>query len=258
MDTIKIGSFNVKDNFINYLKGGIRSNEQLDNAQILADIIKDEKFDLLGTQELTANYTNRLKKQLPNYKLVGNYRYGNGILSYIPENENNKIITNREVILEETIWLPWLPKTSDELGQVLSKMSIMPRIATITITGKEHERICMINTHLDYAVDKIQIRELEALKKLIDHYSKKYPVVLTGDFNMEIHIPHFASFIESLEENHMKRVPIDSATWKAKTLDHIFIPEDWPIEDYGIITKEEMNVTSDHNLVYVKTKFKGL
>lgn len=46
MDTLKIGSFNTKDNSINS-KGGMRE-DGISNADILANQIKENAFDLLG------------------------------------------------------------------------------------------------------------------------------------------------------------------------------------------------------------------
>ena len=93
MDTLKIGSFNTKDNSINR-KGGMRE-DGISNADILANQIKENAFDLLGTQELTIKYVNELALRLNGYKFYGSYRYGN-LLTKIPFNENNNIITNKD------------------------------------------------------------------------------------------------------------------------------------------------------------------
>ena len=89
MDTLKIGSFNTKDNATNR-KGGMRE-DGISNADILASQIKENEFDLIGTQELTIKYVNELVSRLKDYKFYGSYRYGN-LLTKIPFNENNNII----------------------------------------------------------------------------------------------------------------------------------------------------------------------
>lgn len=256
MDIIKIGSFNVKDNSINS-KGGMRE-DGVSNADILANQIKEKEFDLLGTQELTIKYTNELALRLKNYKFYGSYRYGN-LLSNIPFNENNNIITNKNVISQNTIWLPWIADNLKDLKKSITKMSIMPRIATIVIVNDEiHGDICMINTHLDYQIPSIQIRQLQALKKLIEKYSGQYPTILTGDFNMNIDNKNFNKFISDMKANNMKRVEINENTWydkndNGKTLDHIFLPKDWNIQNAGII---DLKDTSDHNGIFVEAEVK--
>ena len=67
---LKIASFNIKNDE--------KANKEK-NANILINIIKKEKIDILGTQELTKEYEETLKKKLPDYKFYGKYRYGNGI-----------------------------------------------------------------------------------------------------------------------------------------------------------------------------------
>ena len=256
MDTLKIGSFNTKDNSINS-KAGMRE-DGISNADILANQIKENAFDLLGTQELTIKYVNELALRLNGYKFYGSYRYGN-LLTKIPFNENNNIITNKNVVSQNTIWLPWLANNFTDLKKSITKVSIMPRIATIVITKDQiHGEICMINTHLDYQIPSIQIRQLQALKKIIAKYSSQYPIILTGDFNMEIEDKNFKSFISDIKDNNMKRVEINESTWydkngNGKTLDHIFLPEAWNIQNAGII---DLKGTSDHKGIFVETDVK--
>lgn len=132
----------------------------------------------------------------------------------------------------------------------------MPRIATIVILeDDEKEKICMINTHLDYQISSIQIRQLNALKKIIKKYEKEYPIILTGDFNMELGDRKFDSFISDVD-NTLQHVNIEGNTWygnngKKGALDHIFIPKSWEVEDAGIICSMG---TSDHDVIYANVK----
>ena len=246
MDTIKICTFNGMDNSINR-KGGIS------NASIVSELLKD--YDLIGTQEFTKKYLDNVISNLTTYKAYGKYRYGN-LLARIPYNETNSIITNQNVVFSKTYHLPFLADNFSDFKTSFVKKSIMPRIATIVVfKTKTEDEICMINTHLDYRVLSIQTRQLSALKKLIIQYSKDYPIILTGDFNMEI--DQLADFISSLSEI-IKPVSIEGASLTLKNgslkrVDHIFIPNNYVVEDSGIINSEE---TSDHNLVFAKIKKK--
>lgn len=154
---LKIASFNIKN--------GEKSKKEK-NANILVNIIKKEKIDILGTQELTKEYEKTLKQKLTNYKFYGKYRYGNGILSKFKYNENNIIITNKIVRFNKTIWLPWLANNFKDLKNSIINKSITPRIVTmITISDKELGKIIVFNTHLDYKIHSIKKRQLEKLKK---------------------------------------------------------------------------------------------
>jgi endonuclease/exonuclease/phosphatase family metal-dependent hydrolase len=251
MENLKIASFNVKDGKINS-KGGIRT-DGTDNALLASQIIED--FDLVGTQELTFNYLSRVAFNLDKrYCLYGNYRYGK-VLKHMPYNESNSIITKEKVLSHETVWLPWLADNLGDLKTSITKLSIMPRIATIVIfETPDKKQNCMINTHLDYQVPSIQARQLEALKRVIFKYGKNYPIILTGDFNMGPQDPKFISFREDIKDL-LKRVDINKPTWHGKnqetTVDHIFVPKTWQIEDAGIISS---NQTSDHDIIYASVK----
>lgn len=254
MGNIKIGSFNTRDDAINR-KGGLREDGS-SNADTVAELIKN--FDLLGTQELTIRYVNEIVSKLKEYKFYGNYRYGR-VLAKIPYNENNNIITNRNVLSEKTVWLPWIANNIADLHGSITKMSIMPRIATIVILeDEENKKICMINTHLDYQIPSIQIRQLEALKKIINKYGREYPIILTGDFNMELGDPKFDSFVADVKDT-LQHADIKGKTWfgnngKESAVDHIFVPSDWKIEDAGIISSKG---TSDHNIPWVSVDYES-
>lgn len=248
--SIKIGSFNFKNRPFTKLQ----KENMNDNAFLFASILKEKKFDFIGTQELTIGYVNKLTPLLEDYQFYGGYRYGN-LLARMPYNENNNIITKQKVILSKTVFLPWIPKQFDNLKTALVKMSMMPRIATIVLAlDSDSNLICMINTHLDYQISEIQKRQLVALKSLIMNYKKYCSMVITGDFNMDLTDLNFGTFVSDLENEGIYRVPISENTWygkekEGKTLDHIFLSKDWYIEDIKVESLEEL---SDHKLLYVK------
>ena len=253
MDKIMVGTFNTKDNKVNR-RGGIR-DDGINNAEIVSDIIKENEFDFLGTQELTIKYVNELALRLQDYEFYGSYRYGN-LLTAMPYNENNQIITNNNVVYDKTIWLPWVARNFPDLKDSITKMSIMPRVATIVISeDSEHRKVCMINTHLDYQVPSIQLRQLKALQKIVQKYGQDYEIILTGDFNMELGDKKFDSFVSSVDDK-LKHVDIGSNTWHGNdsekaSIDHIFVPKNWQVENAGIIDSKG---TSDHDVVFAEVR----
>ncbi len=247
MDSVlKIGTLNLQNS---------RENQKKDTFEEAASHIEKEQFDLLGTQELTRNYQLNLAKHLTNYHFYGDYRYGSKwpfkkmkLLHNI--NENNNIITHFKIENEYTLLLPFIPDNKEEFFQSIYNKSIMPRIVTIAFIKTHEETICMMNTHLDYGLPSIQKKQLQVLKNLIQFHQKKYPIVLTGDFNMEYDTPHFYNFCHDLDQ--IKRVEINDSTHQnnKSAIDHIFIPKEWNIIDQGI---KELAFT-DHKEVYVKIK----
>lgn len=244
---IKIGCFNVKNDVANYM---INKDSKADAT---AEMINHQKFDLFGMQELTSKYLKELSPRLKEYEFYGKYRYGN-LLKGLSYNENNNIITHKNILHKRTIWLPWIASNFKDLKLGIKKKSIMPRIATIIIVDDEHGPICMINTHLNSKIASIQIRQLNKLQKIIMNYYKKYPIILTGDFNMQISDKRFTDFISKVKMFGIKHVDIEENTWKSdsgnkKSFDHIFIPEGWIVKNKGII---DLGDVSDHNVIYVE------
>lgn len=252
----KIGILNTRNNKINR-SGGIRK-DGTDNAYLIAEHINKNDYLFLGTQELTYNFTKRLKEFLKDYKVYGGYRLGNNkIIKYIfnlkDYNESNAIITKEKVKKNKTYLLPFFPWNFKDIKLSFKKKSIMPRIATVVILEND---LCVINTHLDYYVKSIQKRQLKKILKLIKKYSKKYSIVLSGDFNLEIDNEMFKKFINDLKQYDIKRVDVNLKTnsnkFKNKSaIDHIFVPKKWKILDANILKDESLKGITDHTGIYV-------
>ena len=264
MSTIKIGTLNTQNSKINRT-GGI-TNEGIDNTKILAEHIEKTGYYFLGTQELTRVFSKNLLNHLKKYKLYGNYRYGSsklvqsiGMLDSF--NENNAIITNQKVLRTSTNLLPWFPSNPKDLFESLKHGSIMPRIITITeISDPKIGNIYALNTHLDYQLKSVQTRQLKRIYEIIEILIKNYPVVLTGDFNMETQIEsQFDEFMIALDKLGLQRVEVNDKTNAEKfnnktAIDHIFVPKSWTVENSGLIEDKELDTVTDHKGVFAEVK----
>lgn len=264
MNTIRIGSLNTQNSKINRT-GGITPDGK-DNAKILAEHIENSGYYFLGTQELTRVFSKNLLNHLKKYKLYGDYRYGSsklvqniGVIDSF--NENNAIITSEKVLKTTTNLLPWFPNNPKALFESLKHGSIMPRIVTIAeISDVNIGNIYAINTHLDYQLKSVQIRQLKRIYEIVKILSKVYPVVLTGDFNMEVGIDsQFDEFIADLDKLGLQRISVNDKTNAKKfsnktAIDHIFIPKSWTIEKAGLIEDETLDLVTDHKGVYADVR----
>ena len=260
---MKVMSINCQNNAVN--RQGGRGLEGYDYSLMLANHIIDNEYDLVGTQEMSYRFTEKLKSYLPNYLFSGKYRNKLAIFKkLIPKLqgliENNNVISKDQVMYEKTFTLPWFPHSFKDIKYAIKRKSLMRRIATVVlINTKELGYIYIVNTHLDYALKSIQERQLEKLYQAINKYRKEYPVILTGDFNMEYMNPIFESFIHKLENIGIKRVPIDDKTDALKyrhksAIDHIFIPSEYEVMDSGTVKDENIRGVTDHLAVYVEFK----
>lgn len=251
---LKIGTINCQNNEENR---SIKSN----NSSYLAEHIIENNYDIVGTQELTMNFTNRLfrnLKKINNYNIYGGYQYGRGILgTRLPiirsYNQANKILTKYPSIKTSTRSLPWIPSNWKDFKKAWKKKCITRRIFTSVKLNIDNEIIYVINTHLDYYLYDVQKRQLEYLIKIIKSYQKDGKIILMGDFNLTIEEELFNTFIDDLNNIGIKRVPVNDKTNASKyrqttAIDHIFISNEFNILDYGIYNIDDI---TDHKAVYV-------
>lgn len=257
---IVIGSMNIQNKYKIPDYDGL-DDKGNDNAEILKEFLDDEKIDILGTQELVRKFIDRIKIVLkPNYKIYGNFRYGNTNLVkrinfFDRYNETVSVITKHKVLKCKTVTLPWIPNNIKEIIHGIRVKSLRPRVATIALIEIENfGKINFINTHLDHRLNIVQIKQLAYLQKIIE--KAKYPVVLVGDFNMDISCPRFSLFVDNLKKMGYQRVPNARKTYKYQEnnlpIDHIFIPSTWNIEEVEVVRDKYLNDFSDHYPMIVR------
>ena len=257
---IIIGTMNIQNKYKITDYNGLDEKGN-DNAQLLNRFLVENDVDILGTQELVREFIDRIKDTIKlNYKIYGNFRFGSSSIVKKLEifdkfNETVSIISKHPVIKNKTVTLPWIPTNPKDIIKSIKVGSLRPRVATITLVDiPEFGKVNFINTHLDHKMAITQIKQMNYLKSLIK--KSKYPVILTGDFNMTINMPRFKLFIESLDEIGYKWVENHHITWKHQKdkmpIDHIFIPKEWNIEQTEVLTDKYLDKFSDHYPILVK------
>lgn len=247
---LTIVNFNIQNKVINKNYNGGK------NAKQFANFINKQKPDIICLQELTNAYENKLKTFIPNYHLTGENRFNKKSIWYSHFGEKNVIITNLKIIKTKTYSLS---KNINKIGK-RSLLSIFPRIATVTTITKEKRKFTVINTHLDHLTNTGRKTQLIYLKQIIE-LNNNYPIILTGDFNLNTESKLFQEFVKYMQKRNCKLIPINENTFKppvnpfklsynCKTPDHIFIPNDFNIESINIID----NNLSDHKLIKIKIK----
>ena len=226
---LKVGTINCQNNEEN------RSSKS-NNSSYLAEHISSNNYDIVGTQELTMNFTNRLfrnLKKINNYNIYGGYQYGRGIfgtrLPIIKSfNQANKILTKYPSCKTSTKSLPWIPRNWNDFKKGWKKKCITRRILTSVKLNIDSEYIYVINTHLDYYLYDVQKRQLEYLIDRIKLYQQDGKIILMGDFNLTTDEKLFNDFIDKLKSLGVKRVPVNDKTNASKyrqssAIDHIFV-----------------------------------
>lgn len=233
-----IATFNIQNKY--HIKNYSGIDRYGDHTKDLLKFLRYYKIDVLGVQELTKNYQDRLVPLLENkYQLVGKYRFtrlGNTIPPFRRFNEAVSLISKYPILDEKTTFLPSFPS--------------IPRIITEISIQLDSRIIKVMSTHIDVFSKKVKKRQLDYLIKKLKSEDK--PFVLMGDFNMTIGDLVFEIFIQKMKELGYKRVEANEPTHACRKLaiDHIFIPKSWKLEKVRVISLK--NKMSDHKPIVIE------
>lgn len=231
---IRVGTFNIQNKYRIDKYDGVDNNG--DNVDKLIDFIYDNKIDILGVQELTTRFRkNLLKKISDNYNIVGSPRFFK-FLNFLPlinkYNEYNSIISNQCIYSFKT--------------KYLSIFGGLPRIMTYTVMNINGYDINVINTHIDHRSKMLRSKQL---KKLLKYISKYNNLVITGDFNCNIHNEEFSKFINAIDKLGYKRIDCNEQTHRVNKLpiDHIFVSKKYKVKSIKVLNTG----FSDHKAIIV-------
>lgn len=227
--------------------------------------IKFYEPDIFGTQEGLPHQLTYINDNLENYSFIGQGRDGfnKGEYSAIFYN------TNKFELVEHHTF--WLSETPHKVSKGWDAAYI--RICTYGLFKhkKSKENIWVFNTHLDNQGEEARNNGVILILNTIKGVNtKKYPVLLTGDFN---------DLPESKLIKNLKKSMIDSrevsttepfgsfGTFNGfkycepvvNRIDYIFIskPQKINVLQYGVLTdSKDMKYPSDHFPVFVKLQFK--
>lgn len=186
----------------------------------VAQIVKDKKVDVLGTQEVLVNQLNDLKDRLPEYSVIGVGREDGK-----EKGEYSAIFYNKDRFKESQSGYFWLSETPEVAGSK-GWDGACERIATwaILVDQESQKGIFVLNTHLDH-VGKIARQEsVSLLLNKIAELSNGLPIVVTGDFNADPESDVIKHIINQKDVNHL----MDSRSI-AKSVDGM----QWTFHDFG-------------------------
>lgn len=239
---MKILTFNVRNRY--GIKNYTGIYKGIDTVKNLSDYIKLNDIDIVCLQEVIEAYRDNLTNALDKYYVYGKPRLGSSIFTKIIDkfkrfNESVNIYTKDEVIRCRCYKLPSLP-------------DILPRVATLVDYKIDSRIITIINVHLS-AYNKIsKNRQLKYLYKKIKKINN--PVILIGDFNMNIKSDIMNNFISKLDSIGIKHLEITGRTFKKSKrdlpIDHVFISKELKVKSIEKI-KDKIVSFSDHYPVLI-------
>lgn len=173
---ITVMSFNMKRNYLS-----VGKHRWENRAALVAQVIRSNMPDVLGTQELTLVSLSDMQRLLPEYQCVGTGRGGGQIGEY------SAIFFRKDVfklVYDDTFWLSATPERPSR-----GWLALFPRICTTCrLVGQDDPNFILqvYNTHLDHVSYLARINGLKLIVRNIFEHQKHYgktPVVLMGDFN---------------------------------------------------------------------------
>jgi len=172
---IKVMTLNVR-----YDNPRDSANAWPNRASIVTSLIKSDKPDLLGMQEVLLNQYEYLDSVLADYASVGVGRNDGA-----KGGEMNPIFFKKvryDMIRSKTFWLSETP----EIPGSKAWGSSLPRIVTwMELVDKNtHVHLFYFNTHFAHDSDSARIMSSGLLLSKVDSIASGFPFIITGDFNM--------------------------------------------------------------------------
>lgn len=268
----KEASFNVMSFNIRYDNPEDSLNNWKYRKEVAAQIIKDQKIDVLGTQEVLHNQLEDLLSQLPDYKALGVGRDDGK-----EDGEYSALFYNTVRFDAEKTGCFWLSETPDVAGS-LGWDGACNRVATWAVlkdkaTGKQ---VFAINTHLDHVGKLARQEGVTLLIKRANEIGSGMPVVITGDFNarpesdviqhvldaknpIQMHDSHVVAKVQGKNEegdwtfHGFGEVPMERRSF----IDYIFVSEDIQVDEFAILPSKLNNIyVSDHRPIVSKITIK--
>ncbi len=244
--TIKSMSFNL-------WVGGSSTNQDR-----VIKMIKLYMPDVIGVQEASMAWMNILKSGLAeNYACVGTGR-DNGL------GEHSAIFYRKDLFTCLESDTKWLSSTPDVTSKVDG--SLCNRVVTYAVLCRKSDGKTFVhaNTHLDHGPNAVREEQAEILVNLVSEFLKKYPVIMTGDFNCAINSNPYNTIIGagfanastvaetttsggSTFHNHYKN------DYAGAVIDFFFVKGDLVVTRYHVC-KEQIDgaYPSDHHPVYIE------
>ncbi len=249
-------SYNIK---LDYPKEGKNSWEN--RQEFLTNQIKFYEPDVLGVQEAMPNQMRAMDSLLVEYSFVGVGRDdGKDKGEYSAIFYKNK---NLEVIQSGTFWLSDSPKEVS-----MGWDAVCNRICTYALFEDidSKKKFWAFNTHFDHVGKEARKNSATLIiEKIKELNSENYPIVLTGDFNME---PDHESikYIKTELKDSKDIADLDfgpEGTFNGfhfdkpvtRRIDFAFVSENVEVSKYAVLSDNwDLRYPSDHMPVFIRIK----
>lgn len=251
---VKVISYNIR---LVHPKDG--PNEWKYRAEASPAMIKDYAPDIFGVQEALPEQLAYLQKKLPKYECIGVGREDG-----VSKGEHMSIFYNTktvELIDWGTYWLSETPDVPSKGWDAHCKRTATWARMKMKANGRE---FFYVNTHLDHRGKEAQQKGLDLIVKRIAAMNPEgFPMILTGDFNVEPNNPVLAELNTRMLEARKTAEKSDARAtfngWgsRAILIDYIYYSGFAKCIEYETIVRQYEGVPyiSDHYPIVAKLVF---
>jgi len=218
--------------------------------------------DIFGVQEAMPNQMKDIDSLLVNYNYVGVGRddgFESGEYSAIFYNSKKF-----KVLKASTFWLSQTPEKVS-----MGWDAVCNRICSYALFENKNngKRFYVFNTHFDHVgVEARKNSAILIMEKIAEINSEKYPVILSGDFNMnENHesIKYITQYLNDSKSVSQLKPFGPSGTFNGfnfhepvtNRIDFIFVSSEITVEKYAVLSdSKDCHYPSDHLPVLIKIK----
>lgn len=255
---LAVMTYNIK---LDYPKEG--ENSWTNRKPFFIDQLKFYEPDVLGVQEAMPNQMKDMDSLLPAYSFVGVGRDDGK-----DSGEYSAIFYKKDklkVLKSSTFWLSQTPEKVS-----MGWDAVCNRICTYALfeNQKTNQKFWMFNTHFDHiGVEARKNSAMLIIQKIKEINTKHYPVVLSGDFNMEDSEEGIQFIKQHLQDSKTISNIVfgPSGTFNdfnfnkpvIRRIDYIFVSSGVSVNKYGVLSdNKDCHYPSDHLPIYVELNLK--
>ena len=255
---LKVMTYNIR---LNVASDG--ENAWPQRKDYLVSQIKFYSPDIFGVQEALPEQMDFLRENLPNYTSIGNGREGEN------KGEYSAVFFDHTKLKLEKDDMFWLSTTPDKVSTGWD--AALPRICTYGLFSvKENgKKFWMFNTHFDHKGQQARVNSAQLiLNKIKEVNTEGFPVVLTGDFNVQPDNPVYPTITAAMLDAHeVSELPafgpkgtFNGFNYEApvtRRIDYVFVSKTgFKVLKEGILTdSKDLKYPSDHFPVLAYLKF---
>lgn len=191
-DTVNVMTWNIR-----YNNPGDGENAWPHRKDWVSEIVRREKIDVIGLQEVLKGQRDDLTKRLPEMEA-----YGVGRDDGKAKGEYAPILYRRDrfELLDNSTF--WLSKTPDVPGSKDWDASLTRIASWVQLKDKQKGNVFyFINTHFDHRGAESRTQSAALLVKQLRDKFHDYPVILTGDFNTKPASEPYRTLVSTDETN---------------------------------------------------------